>query len=90
LENVGPKVIDITVRHGVQWVLAGTGGVSTFEAPTTAGKQWWILPAGHDHGTLFFVRKDEPGHWVWEPADDMPLDQFVGELAVSNRSFTKI
>jgi hypothetical protein len=44
---IRPDDIDIYTVSGVDWVQAGTGGISTFASltPRLKGK-WWKLPAG--------------------------------------------
>ena len=67
--------VDVTVfsRAGVEWVSAGSSGVSTFDSkdPTVTGI-WWRLPAGSDYDdSLLYVWNDMANHWSWEPAKDM-------------------
>jgi hypothetical protein len=86
-----PDVDHYTDVHGHVWVKAGTGGISTFEtpAPNWRGKAW-RLRAGATHPASLRVWSDSPGHWLWEPANDMRLSDFCRDLESMNALFVPI
>lgn len=90
------KSSDLTIyqKSGVDWVKAGTGGVSTLEAPDPGlNGIWWRLPAGTPYpDNVLIVVNDIPavGHWSWEPAYDMLLDDFLTVLRGFNALFTRV
>ena len=53
-------------------------------------KAWFRLPAGMDIGPLLLVRNDHDDHWLWEPAHDMKLTDFVDALARVNANFIRV
>jgi hypothetical protein len=89
MDHVRPKDIEHFPRDGDDWVRAGTGGISTFEAPIISG-QWWRLGAGYDYGRLLIVWNDHDQHWLWAPRDDMLLAAYKDELRATHRSFIRI
>ncbi len=87
LDHVRPIDVEHTVVAGVDWVRAGTGGVSTFSVPAPGKGRWWKLAAGYDYGTLLLVWNDVGNHWSWEPSIDMPLSDYRSLLDTANRHF---
>jgi hypothetical protein len=88
----GPnRDVDTQVDHdGRVWVIANGKGMSTSEAPDS---DWrgvpWRLPKGHLYTTRLLVWNDMPGHWVWQPAKDMLLSEYVSALSGSNGQFVR-
>ncbi len=94
LIRVGYDVVTLPVPPGGEaWVQAGTGGASTRAAiyrlrPALAVRsRWWRIPAGTVYPTTLNVFNDHGQHWVWEPAQDMPLADYVSALAGMNGRF---
>lgn len=87
LDHVRPKDIYHFDVHSVQWVRAGTGGISTYDAPSPDQGRWWRLAAGYDYGPLLMVWNDDGNHWSWEPLADMPLSDYRALLDLANRVF---
>jgi len=85
--------VDIYVdpATGVEWVRANGKGASTSDS---VDRSWtgkiWRLPAGAAYPTTLLVFEDDPGHWVWEPTNDMQLADYRAELATVNALFVKI
>jgi hypothetical protein len=81
-KNGGPRFehfrsgeIAIQARNGADWVLGPQqGGASTLEVPQGLRGTWYRLPQGifYDNAILY-LWNDYPGHWSWEPAQDMLL-----------------
>jgi hypothetical protein len=86
--RVGKDVVTYT-RAGVDWVAAGSGGVSTF-ATQGPGKNWWLLPAGFDCPEGLIVVNDHGNHYSWEPKVDLPLSAFVALLASVEPAFRRV
>jgi hypothetical protein len=76
------EIDTLTKANGDVWVMAGTGGVSTYEMPNNGlrGKTW-LIPIGTPYSDRLLVWSDEPGHWIWEPVEDMPLTEYKVCLA---------
>ena len=87
LKEPDPDIDHETRVSGIVWVRANSGGVSTWETPKAGlrGKAWRI-PAGTAFSDRLRLWSDLPaeGHWVWEPMQDMPLTEFVSDLAAVN------
>jgi len=83
--------VDVTVyvANGVNWVLAGSGGISTF-SEQGPGTNWWLLPAGFDYADELVVVNDHGNHFSWEPKADMTLADFVRRLALTEQGFRKV
>lgn len=83
--------IVIQSRQGIDWVLAGAGGASTLEMPLGLGGTWYRLPQGVQYDdAILYVWNDAPGHWSWEPAQDMLLADFTAALAALNPEFIRV
>jgi hypothetical protein len=81
MDHVRAADITISQINGVDWVCAAPGdGVSTFEGSQGRGRLWH-LPKGTPIPPSLVVRNDYTGHWVWEPAQDMPLDDYRAALS---------
>ena len=76
---------------GAEWVVKNGKGVSTADSidPAWTG-HLWKLSAGHTYSNLLVVWNDDPGHWVWEPASDMLLSEYVDALTQSDLHFIKV
>ena len=76
---------------GVIWVRANGKGASTVDAPdpTWTGKVW-RLAKGSPFSNTLIVWNDDPGHWAWAPAVDMPLADYVGYLTAASVLFVKV
>jgi hypothetical protein len=85
------RMHDVTVfqKNGDDRVQAGSGGMSTMEAPdNTIRGTWWRLAAGTDYNdSLLLVWNDYANHWSWDPAKDMPLSDYMSALADVNSKF---
>lgn len=76
--------------QGVVWVTANTGGVSTWDKPDTGWSKTWMLPAGSVFPNDLILWNDAPGHWLWEPAADMPIQQYQAALARAGALFARV
>ena len=88
MDNV--RAADITQYTGADrtpWVKAGTGGLSTFSAPSNT-KNEWSLPAGSFIPDGIVVTNDHDNHYLFAPTRDMPLSTFVS-LLLSISPWTK-
>lgn len=83
-----PKDILCFEREGVSWVMARSGGISTFARPRR-GRNWWILPAQTQYSDMLSLINDHDDHFLWEPAIDMPLDRFRRLLAELEAAFRR-
>jgi hypothetical protein len=91
MQNVRPKDVVIFQRNGVAWVLGRSGGISTFDSKASSPGYWWCLPAGSPYDArLLVVWNDHGNHWSWEPAFDMPLDEYKAALAAVDANFIRI
>jgi hypothetical protein len=86
--RVGTDIATVQ-KNGEDWVVARSGGVSTFSAPGR-GANWWRLPAGTDYPDELLVVNDHGNHYNWEPNVDLPLRAFVALLASLEPAFQKI
>lgn len=90
LELIRPGIdVIIYQKNGVDWVQMATGGASTRSVAyrlRRAGR-WWRIPAGTNYPDALVVYNDHGNHWVWEPAHDMPLFDYVAALAGMNGTF---
>jgi hypothetical protein len=61
-----------------------SGGPSSFDHITKKGK-WWKFLAAKSPPDGIFVREDSnrAGHWFWEPARKMKLDEYINRLRKS-------
>jgi hypothetical protein len=78
-------------KTGDEWVKANTGGVSTEEAvdPDWLGPPH-RLPSGTEIPAELVLTPDGPSHWLWEPAQDMPLADYINALETVNGLFEKV
>jgi hypothetical protein len=64
------------------------GGVSSFAIRKTAPK-WWKFPANTAAPAGIAIRNDHGSHWSWEPAQVMPLGNFINALGQSAPNWVK-
>jgi hypothetical protein len=74
---------------GTDWVIARSGGVSTFSVQGL-GPNWWLLPAGFDYPDDLLVVNDHGEHCNWEPNADLPLADYIRLLAGVEPAFRKV
>jgi hypothetical protein len=86
--RVGKDVTTLD-RNGIAWVVARSGGVSTFSMPGP-GRNWWLLPGGADYPNELIVVNDHGNHYNWEPAVDLALTDFITLLALVESGFRKV
>jgi hypothetical protein len=81
----------VQARNGVDWVIARSGGASTQEIAQGLSGTWYRLPQGTAYDdAVFYLWNDYPGHWAWEPAQDMQLSVYIGALAAVNAEFVLV
>jgi hypothetical protein len=72
-------------------VIARAGGASTLETPKGLGGTWYRLPQGTPYDdAVFYLWNDYPGHWAWEPAQDMLLSDYLAALSAINAEFVLV
>ena len=86
--RIGKDIVTYS-KSGIDWVVALSGGVSTFSVQGY-GKNWWLLPAGFDYSDELVVVNDHGNHYSWEPKVDLPLADFIGLLGSVEPGFRKI
>jgi hypothetical protein len=87
-DRLRPGEVVIQARNGVDWVVGRSGGASTQDVQTGLRGTWYSLPQGTTYDdAVLFLWNDYPGHWSWEPAQDMLLDAYVAALAALNAEF---
>jgi hypothetical protein len=92
LERFGSGQIVIQPRGGVDWVLGPRqGGASTLDAPIGLRGTWYHLQKGITYDdAVFYLWNDYPGHWSWEPAQDMQLSTYLDALRALNAKFIRL
>lgn len=88
----GPtRDVDTYDQNGITWVRANGKGVSSEGSPDPNwnGKPW-RFDAGLSFPDSLRLFPDDPGHWVWEPVQDMPLASYQDALAIANANFVKV
>ena len=83
------KDIGVFESNGIDWVTAGSGGVSTFSVHGP-GRNWWLLLAGFTYPDELAVVNDHGDHYNWEPNVDMTLAEFIALLESVEASFRKV
>jgi hypothetical protein len=86
--RIGKDIVTYS-RGGIDWVMAFSGGVSTFSTQGP-GKNWWLLPRGSDYSDELDVVNDHGNHHSWEPNSDLPLADFLAFLASVESAFRRI
>jgi hypothetical protein len=87
--NIADPDVDTYVdQAGTTWVVANGKGVSSWDAPDPSwrGKPW-RLPRGETYSDLLLLWNDDPGHWTWVAAADMPLVDYEEALRVVGAKF---
>jgi len=75
-------------RNRVEWVTGRSGGVSSYATnPPPGNGRVWTLDAGTTYPDALYLYNDQDDHWSWEPAADMPLEDYRSALALVNRNF---
>ena len=87
---INPDVEIEIEPSGLVLVKENSGGVSTWEQPDNDWRRAWCLHAGSLFPKCLRLWNDEPGHWLWEPAFKMPLDDYQRALAAVNALFVRI
>jgi hypothetical protein len=90
--TANPEIV-IQNRIGVDWVLGPLqGGASTLTAPQgLKNVVWYALPAGTTYDdNVFHLWSDYPGHWSWEPAQNMQLSAYLDALRALNSEFSRV
>jgi len=86
MDNVRDNDIKSYTVDGVQWVRAGTGGISTF-SDRPSGRNCWLLVSGSPIPVDLTVINDHGDHWSWAPRFDMTLDDYKNELNEAAKNF---
>lgn len=92
LDRVRSSDLVIYKINGVDWVRAGTGGVSTWDAvDRSLNGPWWRLPAGSTYNdTALVLVNDHANHWSWQPRFDMARATYEAALAAVNANFIRV
>lgn len=89
MDNVRSQDVESYKENDEVWVLANSGGISTF-AIQGAGKNWWKLDQGTDILTELKLINDYGNHWSWEPSDTMRMSEYKAALLVVGEAFYKV
>jgi hypothetical protein len=90
--TVNPEIV-IRNWRGEDWVLGPRqGGASALAAPIALNNVvWFVLPGGTKYDDVVFeLWSDYPGHWSWEPAQNMRLSDYLDALRVLNGDFIRV
>ncbi len=83
--------VTLDVSNGLLIALAGSGGVSTVEIarPVTGKQRNWSIGSGVFVPDELVITESPPrsGHWLWEPAADMPFFTYRNALYAVNSLF---
>jgi hypothetical protein len=92
LERFRPGEIVVHLRGNIDWILGPRqGGASTQDAPMGLRGTWYHLPKGIAYDdAIFYLWTDYPGHWSWEPAQDMRLSAYLDALRAMNADFIRL
>jgi hypothetical protein len=83
-EEKGVIFVTTTLQDG-----ASPGGISTFATPGR-GKNWWKLDPGTDIPRQLKLVNDRENHWLWQPNEIMPLEDYKIALRQIGEKFYKI
>ncbi len=89
MDNVRPQDAETYEDDDQVWVVANSGGISTF-ATQGVGKNWWKLDQGTDIPPELTLVNDYGNHWSWEPSYSMRTDQYKAALQSIGASFYKV
>lgn len=86
----GKDVITQVGSNGVVNVLPLTGGVSLFSVKKSSfAAHWWKIDQGEWYDFRLILRRGANDHWTCEPANMMPLDDYLLALGATEKTFTK-
>lgn len=89
IDNIRSKDIETSEEDGDIWVVAGSGGISTF-AVQGVGKNWWKLDKGTDIPNELRLVNDYSNHWLWEPSYTMRIEDYKTALRLVGEAFYKV
>lgn len=89
MDNVRPQDVDSYQENGEVWVIANSGGISTF-ATQGLGKNWWKLDRGTDIPDELELVNDYGNHWSWEPSYTMQMEGYKAALRLIAEAFYKV
>lgn len=92
MDNVRPGDDAIVFKKdGKDWVKGKEKGISTWKAPKArSGKdKEWKLPNGAEYPESLVPVNDHDEHVSWQPAHDMPLQDYKKALQVLDSRFRK-
>jgi len=89
MDNVRTQDVEIYYDNGEVWVVANSGGISTF-ATQGAGKTWWKLDQSTEIPTELTLVNDYGNHWSWEPSYTMGRDDYIAALRLIGASFYRV
>ena len=89
IDNVRSQDVETYEYNDDIWVVANSGGISTF-ATQGVGKNWWKLDRGTDIPTELTLVNDYDKHWLWEPSYTMRMDEYKAALRLIGASFYKV
>ncbi|MBH8554194.1 hypothetical protein I8751_17855 [Nostocaceae cyanobacterium CENA357] len=89
IDNIRSQDIETYEEDGDIWVVAGSGGISTF-AVQGVGKNWWKLDRGTDIPNELRLVNDYGNHWLWEPSYTMRIEDYKMALQLVGEAFYKV
>lgn len=89
MDNVRPQDVETYDENNQVWVVANSGGISTFANQGT-GKNWWKLDRGTTIPDELKLVNDYGNHWSWEPGYTMRMDEYKAALRLIGASLYKV
>jgi hypothetical protein len=89
MDNVRPQDVECYEENHEIWVIANSGGISTFAAQGS-GRNWWKLNQGTDIPIGLELINDYGNHWSWEPRYTMRLEEYKHALRLIGEVFYKV
>ena len=89
IDNVRPQDIETYESDNEVWVVANSGGISTF-ATQGRGKNWWRLNQGSIIPDQIELVNDYGNHWSWEPRYTMVMEEYKAALRQVDTLFEKV
>jgi hypothetical protein len=89
LNHIRDKDIQMHEDGDRTWVVANSGGISTFSVRRN-DKNWWKLDQGTEIPNELRVVNDHGNHWLWEPSYSMPIDIYREALRLVDKKFYKV
>ena len=89
LDNVRVQDVETYEENKEVWVLANSGGISTFSMQGV-GKNWWKLDQGNDIPIQLKLINDYANHWSWEPNHTMRIEEYKAALRLISEAFYKV